>query len=408
MRFILFTIIVISLSTNLYGQKELNKWPFGIKNSNGNPLNISFVLDFNLAPVQVDTIPEYENIMWYYGAYSDPETGELLYFTNGLRILDGSGNIIPGCDSINFGEYWITYNNANAGHPTVNQGIFIPTSHDSIWLIHQQIERPVNGDEPGIDYSLYTLMVNQGNGFECVMKNQEIRVGQMEAYSVVKHGNGIDWWILIPDLFTNSISKYILSNQGIVWHDDQPIGYENPAPNAGLSSFNVNGDKYAHYNNNDGHQVYDFDRCTGLFSNALTLPLDIYHHIGASLTFSPNGRYLYVPTWLAIIQYDLEALDIPGSADTVAVYDSFVCLPDWDPGAGFVISTLGPDGKIYISAANANNCIHVINRPNLRGKACDVRQHGIMTPGVTGNGMPGYINYQLGPLVGSPCDPDGG
>jgi WD40 repeat protein len=395
----------------LYGQKELNKWPFGIKNSNGHPFNISYVLDFNLAPAQVGIIPEFENIMWYYGSYCDPETGDLLFFTNGLRILDGKGNILPGCDSINFGEYWISSNDANAGHPTLTQSFFIPISPDSVVLIHQQIEKPVNEESPGIDFTQFTLLVNDGNSFGCILKDEKFRTGAMKPLCMVRHGNGMDWWIIIPDKISNTISKYILSNDGVKWIEDQKIGYEISSfweNSGGLSSFNVQGDQFACYNNFKGHQLFDFDRCTGYFSKAVAIPLDTFHHNGSSLSFSPNGRYLYVPTWLAIIQYDLEAFDVPGSGDTVAVYDNFVCLPDWGPGAGFVISALGPDGKIYISSANSNNCIHVINRPNLRGKACDVRQHGIITPGITNGGMPGYINYQLGPLIGSPCDPDGG
>jgi hypothetical protein len=394
-----------------FGQKERNVWPFGQKNSNGNPLNISYVLDFNLDPAQVGIIPEYENILWYYGTYSDPKTGELLFFTNGLRILNGSGNTLPGCDSINFGEYWIQFNEHNADHPTLSQGYFIPTSPDTVWLIHQQLEKPVNAESPGIDFTQYTLLVNKGAGFECVLKDEKIRTGAMKPHSMVKHGNGEDWWIVIPDKGTNIISKYLMDDNGITWHDDQAIGYEILSPiddSGGISCFSVNGDKYAYYNNIKGNQIFDFDRCTGLFSNPITLPLDTFYHFGPSLSFSPNSRFLYIFTWFSIIQYDLEDIDIPGSADTVAVYDNFVCLPDWPFGVGFSFSTLGPDNKIYIGGFNSNNCIHVINRPNLRGKACDVRQHGIITPGITNGGMPGYINYQLGPLIGSPCDPDGG
>jgi PKD repeat protein len=47
--------------------------------------------------------------------------------------------------------------------------------------------------------------------------------------------------------------------------------------------------------------------------------------------------------------------------------------------------------------------MHIINRPNLPGLACDVRQHEIEFPYPYGN-TPVFPNHRLGPLDGSPCD----
>lgn len=47
--------------------------------------------------------------------------------------------------------------------------------------------------------------------------------------------------------------------------------------------------------------------------------------------------------------------------------------------------------------------MHVINRPNLRGLECDLKQHFIEFPNPYGN-PPNHPNFRLGPLDGSPCD----
>jgi PKD repeat protein len=60
-----------------------------------------------------------------------------------------------------------------------------------------------------------------------------------------------------------------------------------------------------------------------------------------------------------------------------------------------------PDGKIYIF--DFLKQIHVINKPNEKGSACDVRQGYIILPEYPA-GIPYYPNYRLGPLDGSACD----
>lgn len=379
------------------------------------PFNKTYFVDFNQLPPDVYVVDEYENTGWSYSVYCDPNTGELMFFSNGLRIINRKGEIYLNCDSINFGEYWIRFNQENtSSHPTNSQGYFIPVGVDSFYFIHQQLEYPININSQGIDTTHFTLLLkNDSLGYYCAVKNQAIMADAMMPLSVVRHGNGLDWWIIVPSWGSNSISKFILSSSGVHWHSDQSIGYVvngGLEESGGIGSFNALGTKYAYCNNfkDKGNQIFDFDRCSGLFSNPVHIPNKEYYNAGGNLAFSPNGRFLYVPTFDALIQYDLYAEDIPASGDTVSVRDQFVCLPDWPYGAGYMVISVGPDEKMYITPGNANNCLTVINRPNLRGKACDVRQHGIMTPGVTRFGLPGIINYQLGPLVGSECDPGGG
>ena len=99
-----------------------------------------------------------------------------------------------------------------------------------------------------------------------------------------------------------------------------------------------------------GAYIFDFDRCSGVFSNKFHIPLievfdtfpNVLSYVGA-LSFSPNGQYLYSSWASQIHQFDLAAMDIIGSKVLVAEFDTS------DIPGPFITHQLAPDGKIYIS-----------------------------------------------------------
>src|SRR5207247_1684286 len=147
---------------------------------------------------------------------------------------------------------------------------------------------------------------------------------------------------------------------------------------------------------------YDFDRCTGVLSNPINLPLPIIvanSWLGMGVAISPNNRFLYVSLTRHLYQFDLWAPDIFGSIDTVGIYDGF----QGSFASLFHTAKLGPDGKIYISCGNSDTVYHVINQPDLKGYSCEFRQHAIhlSRPSL---GVPSFPNYRTGALNRSPCD----
>ncbi|MBK6700198.1 MAG: T9SS type A sorting domain-containing protein [Saprospiraceae bacterium] len=63
---------------------------------------------------------------------------------------------------------------------------------------------------------------------------------------------------------------------------------------------------------------------------------------------------------------------------------------------------LGPDDKIYICNGRSPSYLSSINSPDLKGKACDVRQHNVSI--VANSTMPNFPYFRLGALKGSSCD----
>jgi hypothetical protein len=122
------------------------------------------------------------------------------------------------------------------------------------------------------------------------------------------------------------------------------------------------------------------------------------------MAFSPNSRYVFVGLdALELYQFDLLATDIAGSQMLVDTNDGYV-----EPG--LFITTFGPmmpgpDGRIYMfPTSGSSRAVHVIDRPNERGKAARLLQHEIMLQTSKSRTVQNFPNYRLGPLDGSSCD----
>ena len=99
-----------------------------------------------------------------------------------------------------------------------------------------------------------------------------------------------------------------------------------------------------------------------------------------------------------LIQENQDTLINP--IDTIAIWD----LYSSSGNTAFKTSQLMPDGKIYYSSTSNTDVLHVIHRPNLPGKACNLQQHGVSLPAYNLRSIPHFPNYRLGALEGSACD----
>jgi hypothetical protein len=152
--------------------------------------------------------------------------------------------------------------------------------------------------------------------------------------------------------------------------------------------------------------LYDFDRCRGILSNARKVrsvsaaPANWYAYNG--VCFSGNSRYLYVTTGLKAMQFDMQTSPNLTTCDTVATaYPNSTMggLNSWY----FGFMHLAIDGKIYMQSYNADTLMHVIHRPNTGGTGCNLEQFALHTP-VQNDALPNEPNFQLGALTGSSCD----
>jgi len=326
--------------------------------------------------------------------------GQLLAYTDGCRVYNRNHTLMLNGDTLNPGKVFEEFCGV-AGYPVWQACLFLPQpgSNDHYYLLHLRKDdwlwNPMD-----FMFSIIDADGDNGKG-KVIAKNQIVFSDSIwlgNYISATRHANGRDWWVVAPRRVKNDYHVCLLTPEGIQYEGMQTIGDTSYNFCCGQTDFSPDGSKFfRHWP--EGMQILDFDRCTGVFSNPLYIDYSDFAAAGG-VAVSPSGQFLYVTKGTKIYQYDLWATDLVASRITIAEYDGYVSpFPTY-----FFQARLAPDGKIYIVSTNTNNILHVIHDPDSLGLACNVEQHGVTLPALTGYIMPNYVNYRLYDLPGSPCD----
>ncbi len=279
----------------------------------------------------------------------------------------------------------------------------------------------------GFFYNVVDLSLNGGLG-KVIQKNVQLKSFKVDdGLAAVKHGNGRDWWIVMKQwentVAHNTFYFYLVTPSGLSGPFIQSIG--TPVI-AGFQRFKFSKDGTKLYTTTPDNLIeqYDFDRCTGLLSNAQQLsPVSsTTSKFYWSFAVSPDGSKMYTscPYQTSnqdtsyLVQYDLNASNFLSSADTLfALPDPYI----------MGLLQLGPDDKIYLSSfSDTPDCefdylycdttrnyvtdnISVINSPDSLGTACNFLPFSFNLGGHRAYpGLPNNPNYELDALLGSACD----
>ena len=409
MRLLYISIAFIFINLDVLAQKHDYVWLFG-KDSQTDTSFAGTVIDFNSSPP--DIYYEFRDMNFNItNASICNADGQLLFYTNGIKVFNWQNEIMENGEGLNPGEY--ADNNQDRGY-VLEQGAMalpVPNSDSLFYLIHVDKNYPVGNHSfhsKRVYFSLIDMIQNNGSG-KVLSKNVLIfedflRAGHITA---TRHANGRDWWIILKKYSSNEYYFLLVGPSGISLKGIQQIGEPISSNSIGQTVFSPDGTKYARLNlvgslGDDAYiSIFDFDRCTGELSEPLHFTY-VDSAWSGGVAISPNSRFLYVSSFKNVYQYDLWAEDIPASKDTVAVWDGFMVPPVF--ATTFFLMQLGPDGKIYINSNNAVPYLHVINNPDLPGDSCDVCQHCVALPSWNSFSLPNFPNYRLGHLQGSPCD----
>lgn len=396
-------VVIICCFYSIVYCQQTNIWCFGdssgIDFSNlNNPISINTSLDTRGTSVSI----------------ADSNGGLLIYAqtraTNGIfstQVFNKYNQLLQNGDSI-VGEGWY------------HELLLIPMPQNDSLLYLFSINVSGISQYNGLYYSLINV-----NTDSVLQKNIQIQNFPMvDCLTAVKHGNGRDWWLVFrrwyqPFTATNEFFTYLISPSGITNFNSQSIGSTHFA-NQGELTFSPSGEKLINADGVDLIELFDFDRCTGLLSNPITIhpyggPLN--YDLTWSTAFSASGNILYVSTskdTSYLYQLDLTAANIYSSRIDL---DTFY-RPPASPGA----LKLGPDGKIYFTCAYDNGInfnypyadtmynyvnmnLSVINYPDSLGLACGYAPFSFYLGGKrTYYGLPNNPDYELGSLAGSLCD----
>ena len=279
----------------------------------------------------------------------------------------------------------------------------------------------------GLFYSKIDMSYNNGLG-KVIQKNVQINNDSIaDGITAVKHGNGRDWWVIVRNWkgqqYTNDILVFLVDPNGVTAMPKQNIGTPYMMDGFVRLKFNSNGSRIYSVSSKGIIERYDFDRCTGLFSNASNFTTaNSNNKFYWGFEVSPNESKLYVSSIYQtanydtsyLIQFDLNATNFAASADTLHTFSNL----EW-PG----LLQKGPDNKIYLTTQwvgydtclfwlycnetinTVNSNLSVINYPDSTSLACDFQPYSFYLGGHKAySGLPNNPNYELGKWAGSPCD----
>ncbi|MBL0340418.1 MAG: T9SS type A sorting domain-containing protein [Bacteroidetes bacterium] len=348
-------------------------------------------------------------------------------------IADTSGNLLLYCSTRSGwpGDYsgfiWNRVNDLMLGGDSIggegwyHEMVIVPDpADDSLFLVFS------NGVTTayGLMYSIVDMRGDNGLG-EVIQKNISLLSGLLvDCVTAIKHGNGRDWWVMVREspvgqpTYNNTWLLFLISPSGINPIPVQNVGEFN-GTNLGNIAVSPAGTKICFTNLGGLIELYDFNRCTGLVSNPVTIEPQLssspYPYYWAS-EFSPSGQYLYVSSSTQISrlwQFDTWAPNILSTKTLLWQVQN----PANTAGA----LKRGPDNKIYFACSWSgggfnfpynnsqyfpeNMNLGVIHSPDLAGLACNYLPWSFYLGGKrTYKGLPNNPDYDLGPLVGSSCD----
>lgn len=306
-------------------------------------------------------------------AISTPDTGELLFYTDGSTVYNKNNEVMLNGTGLN-GDASTTQAAVIVPKPGSNSMYYIFTADDV-------------GGPDGLQYSEVDMDLDGGLGGITSFKNVMLQTPISEKLTAVKNVNTNSFWVMTHAMENNKFYAFEVTAQGIattpVTSTVGPI-FTGSDDNygGGYMKFSPNGKKIALANLRQ-QLLFDFDANTGMVSNAIIL-WDISNEdndeMSYGVEFSPNSKILYFGVVsLAILQYNLEASTAQGIINSKQEIPYFVSLG----------MQLASNGKIYI---NSGTHLNVINSPNNVGIDCDFQENAVDLQGqFSGIGLPNFV-----------------
>ncbi len=399
-------------------QRHDNHWVLGYDRLN-NPTDTvtgTIFVNFDNSQMKINYL-DYDSIsfdMWRNCVSMSDVNGNLIFYTNGISVLNGNHKVMAGSDDYNYHPFHDQYN--ESGLPTTQGSIALPApeAENKYYLIHGKINLEINSPDIYIyitDLYYSIIDMNKENGLgELTQASIPIANDTLENFGItaVRHANGRDWWVVaVADEQVNKFYVILIDQYGPHLHHIQDLSsLSDHETGVGQVYFSNNGELYVRniitlLNDVSYLDVFNFDRCTGMLAIKELITYSDSNRT-AGLAISHNGRFAYANDGNKLYQFDLSSENIASSMNLIDEYDGFRTENNFP--TTFRNAWLAPDGRIYMTCNNGMKPTHVIHHPNRQGKSCEFVQRAFNFPRANANSIPNHPNYRLGPIDGSPCD----
>ena len=353
MKFILKILLLFSLTAQAQLGKEAWHWQFGNKCS----------LDFSSGVPIVGTSAI--NTVEGSASVSDPNTGQLLFYTDGTTAWNKNNQQMA------YGIGMI------GGYGTSTQAALIvpkPGSSTIYYLISAD-QGGYAGTNMGVHYSIVDMSLNGGLG-DITTKNILLtKPPATENVMAVKHCDNKSFWIITHSANSNTFNAYLLNTNGIdsipvisnigsICAENMVSGYLKVSPNGSKLAFGDGG-------GNLDIELFDFNRSNGVLSNPIKIATNDFAY---GISFSPDNSKLYASfpggAYYYIYQYDLS------NYTQAAINTSQTLITN---GVEYSAMQLATNGKIYVANYynNIQPTLAVINNPNAQGTNCNFQINAV-------------------------------
>lgn len=327
---------------------------------------------------------------------SSPITGDLLFYTNGEKIMDKSGNMMLNGDNLK-------------GSETSTQGALI--------LPHPKFENQFllfttpsyYAADAGLYYNVIDMNLNNGlgaivSGQKNILLYDNITEGLTYTYNADSSG----YWLLAHERLSNTFLSFEITNKDIGLNViKSKIGRNwgrNQNDKANFMSYikiSPNGKRIAvshSYNSQPTGlvEVYGFNNCSGIVEQEIIISNLPYICYGTA--FSSNSNVLYI-TSLEFPSKLFQVNLLAGSEVDINASLSIIYTAPKAPANQYRTYYLAglqlyDDGKIYITES-AQKFLHCINNPNELGSNCNFEPEKVK---LTNGSFSRYTLPQLVPV----------
>ena len=335
-----------------YGQNEAENWIFASESG----------LDFSTDP---PTVIASSPMTFSLGSscLSDAN-GDLLLYTEGQTIWNGSGQILSNGESIG-GSVMCSQPALIVPDPSRSKSYYV-------FAVDEYL------DFMGSDNTCFSYSRVSFDGYGSVVEKDVLLLAETPQYvTAVKHANGIDYWVLAHERGSNRFFVYpVTSDQGL--HAENPKIFSKGAQHLGQTSnqgslkFSPDGSYIASAQMDGTIELFSFDNSTGEIALIDSESLERAY----SVEFDADSKFLYAATshdWGAVLSSDIYQYDLSRSNPL-------------DPASSYLVSSiprdtvyatlqLAPNRRIYCAKyshiTNKGQYVSVIHNPSRPGSACN-------------------------------------